>query len=272
MNVKSLILYGKESLNNITDTPRLESELLLSYVLKTNRERILANLKRDVPLFDEKAFKSLVEKRKDYYPLPYITNHKEFMGLDFFVQEGVFIPRPETEILVEEAIRRASGKEYLLDIGTGSGCIILSFLYYNKKSRGIGIDISDIPIRTAKRNALKLNLSDRVDFIQRGLSKLKFGEEFDIILSNPPYIRTENCKSLPFEPVQALDGGNDGFDIYPEVIKKSYNFLKKNGLLIIEIDQGLDEKVKKMMKKIGFIKVKLFKDFAGLYRVAEGVK
>ena len=273
MDVKFLILFGQKSLNNITDTSRLESELLLSYVLKKEKEKILASFTKDVLLADEENFKLLVKKRQSGYPFSYITNHKAFMGLDFFVREGVLIPRPETEMLVEEAIKISNGEEkYVLDIGTGTGCIILSFLYYNHKSSGLGVDVSDVAIETAQKNALQFNLSGRVNFVRRDYREITFDEEFDIVVSNPPYVKKENCKNLYFEPVNALDGGSDGFDFYPSLIEKSYKFLRKEGVLIIEIDDGMEHTIMNEMKKTGYKDIKILKDLAGFYRMAEGVK
>ncbi|MEA3313722.1 MAG: peptide chain release factor N(5)-glutamine methyltransferase [Caldisericota bacterium] len=273
MDVKSLVLFGQKSLNNITDTPRLESELLLSYVLKMGREKILSNLAKDVLLADEENFKLLVKKRQSGYPFSYITNHKAFMGLDFFVREGILIPRPETEMLVEEAIKISNGEaKYVLDIGTGTGCIILSFLYYNYKSSGLGIDVSDVAIETAKKNALQFDLYDRVDFVRKDYNELTFDEEFDIVISNPPYVKKKNCKNLYFEPTNALDGGNDGFNFYPSLIEKSYKFLKKEGVLIIEIDDGIEHAIRNEMEKTGYKDIKILKDLAGFYRIAGGVK
>lgn len=273
MDVKSLILFGQKSLNNITDTPRLESELLLSYVLKMGREKILACFKENVLPADEENFKLLVKKRQSGCPFSYITCHKAFMGLDFFVPEGVLIPRPETEMLVEEAVKMSHGEEkYLLDIGTGTGCIILSFLYYNHKSSGLGIDVSDVAIETAKKNALQFNLSDRVDFVWRDYNELAFDGEFDIVVSNPPYVKKESCKNLYFEPTKALDGGSDGFDFYPGLIRKAYKFLRKEGILIIEIDDGMEQAIRNEMEKTGYKDIEILKDLAGLYRIAEGVK
>ena len=273
MDVKSLILYGKKRFINVTDTPRLESEILLAHTLKIKREKLLACLNQNVSLDNEKTFKTLIEKRKNHYPLPYIINYKEFMGIDFFIQQGVLIPRPETEMLAEEALKIASSKKVrILDIGTGSGCILLSFLHYNKLSKGIGVDISDIAIKTAIENALRLGLSDRATFIQKDFKNISFNDAFDIVVSNPPYVKTSQCKNLYFEPIQALDGGEDGFHFYPMLIEKAYGFLKNNGTLIIEIDEGIEKRTKEAMEKTGFKGIKMIRDLAGLSRVAEGTK
>ncbi len=273
MDAKSLILYGKKKLINVTDTPRLESEILLAYVLKIKREKLLAYLKQNVSSNNEEIFKSLIEKRKGHYPLSYVTNYKEFMCLDFFIQQGIFIPRPETEILVEETLKIASSKKVrILDIGTGSGCIVLSFLYYNNLSKGIGIDTSNIAIETARKNALRLNLSNRAEFIRRDFKEINFNNAFDIVVSNPPYVRTAQCKNLYFEPIQALDGGKDGFHFYPSLIEKAHGFLKNSGTLIIEIDKGIEKRTKETMQKAGFKKIKILRDLAGLPRVVEGIK
>ena len=273
MDVKTLILYGKKRLINVTDTPRLESEILLADILKIKREKLLAYLNENVSLDNEKTFKTLIEKRKNHYPLPYIIKHKEFMGIDFFIKQGVFIPRPETEILVEEALKIASSKKVrILDIGTGSGCILLSFLHYNKLSKGIGVDISDIAIKTAIENTLRLGLSGRAAFIQKDFKNISFNDAFDIVVSNPPYVKTSQCKNLYFEPIQALDGGEDGFHFYPMLIEKAYGFLKNNGTLIIEIDEGIEKRAKEAMEKTGFKGIKMIRDLAGLPRVAEGTK
>ena len=198
--------------------------------------------------------------------MAYILKKKEFWSKNFFVNRNTLIPRPETELLCESVIKLFRDKNlYALDIGTGSGCIILSILTELKEAKGVGIDISGKAIKVAKKNSNKLGLNKRVKFFHKPLEDIH-GYKFDLIISNPPYIRTSDIKSLSedikrFEPIIALDGGKDGLDVIKKVIYKSKTSLKKLGWLALEIGRGQHYKVSQILKKENFREELLVKDF-----------
>jgi release factor glutamine methyltransferase len=191
---------------------------------------------------------------------------KEFWSKEFFVDRNILIPRPETELLCESVIKIFKNRNlYMLDMGTGSGCIILSVLNELKNAKGIGIDISKKAIEVAKKNSSKLGLNKRVKFFNKSLEDI-YGYKFDLIVSNPPYIRTSQIKSLlvdvkRFEPKIALDGGKDGLDVIKKVIYKSNTILKKLGCLALEIGFGQHYKVSQILKKQNFKEELLVKDY-----------
>ena len=200
--------------------------------------------------------------------MAYILKNKEFWSKDFLVNRNTLIPRPETELLCENIIKifRNNKSLYILDMGTGSGCIILSILTELKKEvKGIGIDISKKAIDVAKKNSIKLGLNKRVKFFNKSLENIQ-GYKFDLIVSNPPYIRTSDIKNLSddvkrFEPKIALDGGKDGLDVIKKVIYKSKTILKKLGWLALEIGYGQHYKVSQILKKQNFKQELLVKDY-----------
>ncbi|BAL80984.1 peptide chain release factor N(5)-glutamine methyltransferase [Caldisericum exile] len=269
MTVKEAFLESIRSLREVSEEYYLETLVLLSYILKIEKEKVY--LKENEVLSDHqiKLFKSSLEKLRNKYPLAYLTRHKEFMGLDFYIDEGVLIPRPETETLAELAIKYGCKKQRFLDIGCGSGVIVLSILHYCKEITGNAIDISENAIRITKLNAERLNLLERLELALTDFRNYNPGYKFDFIVSNPPYVRSIDVRNLPFEPEIALDGGVDGFEIYPALIKKAFELLKDDGFVIFEIDPSIQDKVKKEMKKY-FRKVDIIKDLAQLDRFAFG--
>ena len=235
----------------------IDSELLLSKILKKSREEILINLDKKIHKEKISRFKKYLYRRSKNEPIAYILGEKEFWSKKFDVNQDTLIPRPETELLVDYIVRSYQGKNIsILDIGTGSGCIILSLLTSLKKSSGIGVDISKKAILIAKKNALKHNLSNRVKFFNKPLEKI-FGKKFDIVVSNPPYIKTKDLKNLSedikkYEPRMALDGGNDGLDLIKKVIYKSKEILKIKGVLALEIGNEQIKIVSKILTDNNF--------------------
>ncbi len=273
LKVKEVLKEGKDLLSEISDAPMLEAEVLLSYLLNLDRAALVAHSDEEVDNAVKEKFLSLIAKRADGVPLYYILGKKEFMSIEFFINESVLIPRQETETLVEEALKLTGNKAVsVLDVGTGSGCILLSFLYYNKKSRGIGIDISSGAIEVARKNAELLGLSDRARFKEADFRALRTDERFDIVLSNPPYVRTDEVKQLKGEPEVALSGGKDGLDVYPQLAQFIAEVLKENGTFIVEVDYRSARKVKEIFESAGFRFVKFLKDLSGRNRFVEGVK
>ena len=198
--------------------------------------------------------------------MAYILREKEFWSKSFFVNRSTLIPRPETELLCDIVTKKIKNKtSYILDIGTGSGCILLSILSEVKKAKGIGIDISKKAIEIAKKNSNNLGLNKRAKFFTKSLNNIR-DFKFDLVVSNPPYIKTSDIKNLSedvrkFEPKIALDGGKDGLDVIKKVIYKSKTILKKLGLLALEIGYGQHYKVSQILKDNGFREELLVKDY-----------
>ena len=267
MFISELLLSGSKilKLNNIR-THQLDSELVLSNLLKKQRENLIIELNQKVSESIVLNFEKLINRRAKKEPLAYILKNKEFWSNDFFVNRDTLIPRPETELLCENIIKIFRNKNlYLLDMGTGSGCIILSILTELKRAKGIGVDISKKAIKVAKKNSIKLSLNKRVKFFNRPLENV-YGYKFDLIVSNPPYIRTSDIKNLSddvkrFEPKIALDGGQDGLDVIKKVIYKSRTILKKLGWLALEVGFGQQYKVSQILKKQNFKEELLVKDY-----------
>ncbi len=267
MTISELLNLGSKNLKtNQIITHQLDSELLLANLLKTQRENLLINLNQKVSERTIVSFKKLINKRSSKEPLAYILKNKEFWSKDFFVNRNTLIPRPETELLCENVIKIFKGKSFsILDIGTGSGCIILSILSEIKGARGIGVDISKKAIEIARKNSNKLGLNKRVKFFVKNLDYI-YGYKFDLIVSNPPYIKTSDIKNLSedvrkFEPKIALDGGKEGLDVIKKVIYKSKIILKKLGWLALEIGHGQHYKVSQILIKQGFKEELLVKDY-----------
>ena len=247
-------------------TYQLDSELILSKLLNKRRESLLVNEETIVPLKTIKNFNKLIKIRSKRQPIAYILNKKEFWNYIFYVNKYTLIPRPETELMVESVLKIYKSKRFkILDIGTGSGCILLSILAECKKASGTGLDISKNALKVAKKNAKLLDLSLRSKFVNKSISDY-FPGKFDLIVSNPPYIKSpEMFKLQPdvknFEPNIALNGGNDGLDVIKKVIYKSRSILKLNGILAIEIGNKQYKKVSQILKKNNFREKLLIKDY-----------
>ena len=267
MEVLKLITDGSKILEkrNIA-SHKLDSEILLSKVLKKDRNRLLLNLNQLAQEEDIRNFNALIRRRSKREPIAYILREKEFWSKNFYVCKDALIPRPETELLVENIIKKFENKNIsILDVGTGSGCILLSILSELKNSRGIGIDISQKAIKVAKKNQIRQNLLSRSKFLLRSIDKI-YGYKFDLIVSNPPYITQKDYNNLEddikkFEPKIALDGGNDGLDVIKKVIYKSKSILKIKGMLALEIGYGQFKKVSKILKKENFKTKFLVRDY-----------
>ena len=258
MLISELINRGSKFLktNNIPSY-LIDAELILSKSLNISREKFLSL--NDCRVEDEIILNlnKLIDRRVKKEPMAYIFQKKEFWSLDFIVNKDTLIPRPETELLVECLVKYYNNKKiFILDIGTGSGCIILSILKELKKSKGIGIDISKKAIKVAFKNANNLGLQTRSKFIKRNLNEFN-SYMFDLIVSNPPYICSHELKNLSedvkkYEPRLALDGGNDGLDVVKKIIYKSKSILKRKGMLALEIGYGQFKKVSPILKFNGF--------------------
>jgi len=267
MIISELLNSGSKILKeHKVKTHQLDSELILSNLLRKQRENLLINLNQEVTKSTMINFNKLIFKRSNKEPIAYILKTKEFWSKDFFVNKHTLIPRPETELLCENIIKKFKYKNLdILDIGTGTGCIILSILSEIKGANGIGIDVSNKAIEVAKKNSVKLGLNKRVKFYSKNLENI-YDHKFDLIVSNPPYIKTTDIKNLPedvkkFEPKIALDGGKEGLDVIKKVIYKSKTIIKKLGTLALEIGYGQHYKVSQILKKQGFREELLVKDY-----------
>ena len=244
----------------------LDSEILLSNVLNKSREKILVNLDQKLNSRNILKFKKYIRRRSKNEPVAYILGEKEFWSKKFIVNKDTLIPRPETELLVEKLVELFKEKKIsILDIGTGSGCIILSLLCNLEKSVGLGVDVSNKAILIANKNAERHELSNRVKFLNKSFESI-FSKKFDLIVSNPPYIERKNIKNLSedikrFEPIMALDGGNDGLDLIKKVIYKSTRILKINGMLALEIGNEQIKKVSKILIDNNFRIIHVIKDY-----------
>jgi len=244
----------------------LDTEILLSKTLNKSREEILINLDKQINEEELLIFNKYLNRRSKNEPIAYILEEKEFWSKRFFVNKATLIPRPETELLVNVLSEMYNNKKItILDIGTGSGCIILSLLSELKTSMGVGVDISKKAILTAKQNAKRHNLSNNIRFLNRSFENI-FAIKFDLIVSNPPYIMRKDIKNLSndikkFEPRMALDGGNDGLDLIKKVIYKAKHILKINGMLALEIGNEQDRKVSKILTDNNFRIKQVIKDY-----------
>jgi release factor glutamine methyltransferase len=267
MEVLELINSGSQELkNNNVNSYRLDSEILLAKILKKKREELLVSLDQKVNSYTIRNFKKLISRRSLKEPIAYILKKKEFWSKDFYVNKDTLIPRPETELLVEKIIKIYKKRNiYILDIGTGTGCILLSILSELKNSQGIGVDISHKAIRIASKNSKKHKLTHKAKFYSKSFTEV-YGNKFDLIVSNPPYIAKKDIKNLDddikkFEPKLALDGGNDGLDVIKKVIYKSVSILKINGMLALEIGNEQHKNVSKILSKNNFKTRHLVKDY-----------
>ncbi len=253
----------------------LDARLLLEFVCGTVHNDLLANGNRPVKEPQARRYRDLIARRAAHVPLQHLTGEQEFMGLPFLVNEDVLIPRQDTEILVEEVLRNLHDGFRILDLCTGSGCILLSLLHYSNNCTGLGADISEAALLVARKNALALG-EDRAVFVRSDLFE-KVEGTFEIIVSNPPYIPTGAIGALmeevrAHEPLCALDGGEDGLFFYRRIIAESDRYLCRGGQLFLEIGYDQKEAVMALMRQAGFRDVTAVSDYAGLDRVVFGGK
>ena len=242
--------------NNI-QTHILDAEIILSDIMGVTREFLIVNNNIQISEGIQRKYNFAIKRRIKKEPVAYITGKKEFWSEEFLLSKSTLVPRPETELLIHEIIKYYKNKSInILDIGTGSGCILLSILKELTLSRGIGLDFSKKAFNIAKINSKKLNLENRAKFIVADLIKFKY-QKYDLIVSNPPYIPSNDIKKLSkditsYEPKSALDGGYDGLDLIKKVIYKSKYHLKTNGLLALEIGFNQYRKVSNILKYYRF--------------------
>ena len=267
MNINLAIIKGAKLLkDSFIDNPYLDSEILLAKTINKDRKYILLNSQRYLKKVDLDLFLKLIEKRSLGNPIAYLTNKKFFWDSEFIVSKDTLIPRPDTELLIEQVLKLTSQKKDLniLEIGIGSGCILLSILKERKNYYGTGIDVSKNCLNISKLNGIQLKVTSKLKLYKSNVDKFNLGK-YDLIISNPPYIKKLELKYLDkdiknFEPKLALDGGLDGLSEIRKVIKKSSDLIKKNGKLILEI--GFDQKYKvfNLLKNEGFYINNIYKD------------
>lgn len=260
--------------NNILDYDFDSKELLL-FALKTDLKDYLLKMNDECEKSIEAKYLSYIDKRKKHIPLQHITHEMNFYGYSFYVNKDVLIPRFDTEILVEEALKKIKSGDKILDMCTGSGCIIISILKKKGKTKGVGIDISDKALLVANKNSKKLLVSDRIKLIKSDLFNELKEMEFDIIISNPPYIREADIDSLSdevkcYDPYIALCGGEDGLYFYRKIAKESKKFLKHGGYLFFEIGYDEAKSVKEILLKNDFCDIEIKSDLNGFNRVVSG--
>ena len=268
MNIQTLLNQASKTLKQLSNTSsKLDSEILLSKIIKKNRKYLILNSNEELKKENIKSFDYLVKRRKKGEPIAYLINKKEFWKQNFYINQNVLIPRPDTETLVEETLKlfNVNSKLNMLDIGTGSGCILLSILKERRNFFGTGIDISKKAINVARFNAKMHQLSNRVKFYNSDVDKFLIGK-YDLVVSNPPYIKRKDLKYLEvdvkgFEPKLALDGGKDGFSKITKVISKTSTLLKKNGRFILEIGFGQKKKILSILQQNNFFINKVVKDY-----------
>ena len=248
MTIMDAIKKGMIELKNSNlESPKLKARLLMQFLLNKPRQYVIVNDMQELETKTEKQYFQAIKLMREGVPLEHITHQKEFMKLNFFVDENVLIPRQDTEILVEEVIKisKRINARKILDLCTGSGAIAVSLAKYIPESEITAIDISSNALKIAKKNAITNEVENQITFINSNMFENLNNEKFDIIVSNPPYIKTEEIKELDAEvqkePQIALDGGEDGLDFYRKIIKDGYQYLKYGGYICLEI--GYDQKI-----------------------------
>ena len=269
MNICNAIAEGAKILNSkFIISSYLDAEILLAKAIRKDREYIILNSNKSVALQDLKTFHNLIKLRSLKKPIAQIINKKNFWKSEFYVTEDTLIPRPDSELIIENVLKfcRKKNKLHILEVGVGSGCLLLSILKERKDFYGTGIDISKKCLNIAKINAINLKIKTRLKLYKSDVDKFSLGK-YDLILSNPPYIKKHSFKYLDkdisrFEPKLALDGGLDGLSEIRKVIKQTSELIKKNGIFILEI--GFDQKnsVINLLKKEGFYINSIKKDLA----------
>ena len=278
MNIQSAITQGAQILKKkYFSNFYLDSEILMAKAINKDKKYLLLNAQKKIEEKNLTLFQKLIKERSKGKPVSHLTNKKLFWNSEFFVTEDTLIPRPDTELIVENILNLTKNKSKLsiLDIGIGSGCILLSILKERKNFYGTGIDISKNCLKIANMNATSLKVHNRLKLYKSNVDKFSLGK-YDLIVSNPPYIKKSILKCLEkdigFEPKQALDGGLDGLSEIRKVINKSSELIKRNGHFIIEIGFDQKDKVKKILRDKGFYIKKTVKDLSNHDRCIVSIK
>ena len=278
MNIVAALRRGQSILkNNNILSAKIDSEILMSKAISKDKKYIILNLNKEIKKRDRNYFNTLIHQRIKSKPIAQIIKKKDFWKYEFIVNNEVLIPRPDTEVLIEQALELTKNKNKLqiLDIGIGSGCILMSILKEKKNFIGTGIDISSKSLQISRINAHKLGVVNRLKLFKTNIDNFNTGK-YDLIISNPPYINKYDLKCLEkdikFEPKQALDGGLDGLSEIRKFIGKSSELIKKNGHLIIEIGFDQKNRVKKILSNKGFYIKRIVKDLSNHDRCIVSIK
>ena len=274
MNIEEIL---KKEINNLKqnniENSTLKAKILLANILNVKKEYLLIHSEEEIKQEDKIKYENCIKELIKGKPLQYITNKQEFMGLDFYVDENVLIPQPDTEILVEKTIEIAetTQKNKILDMCTGSGCIAISLAKKINNTQIIAVDISNNALNVANKNAINNNVENKIKFINSDMFN-NIEEKFDIIVSNPPYIETETINKLEIEvqnePHLALDGGIDGLKFYKTIANNAFKYLNENGYLLLEIGYNQQNSVTQLLQDIGKYKdIETVKDLGGNYRI-----
>ncbi len=274
MNIEEIL---KKEINNLKqnniENSTLKAKILLANILNVKKEYLLIHSEEEVKQEDKIKYENCIKELIKGKPLQYITNKQEFMGLNFYVDENVLIPQPDTEILVEKAIEIAetTQKNKILDMCTGSGCIAISLAKKINNAQITAVDISNSALNVANKNAINNNVENKIKFVNSDMFN-NIEEKFDIIVSNPPYIETETINKLEIEvqnePHLALDGGIDGLKFYKIIANNAFEYLNENGYLLLEIGYNQQNSVTQLLQDIGKYKnIETIKDLGGNYRV-----
>lgn len=274
MNIEEIL---KKEINNLKqnniENSTLKAKILLENILNVKKEYLLIHSEEEVKQEDKIKYENCIKELIKGKPLQYITNKQEFMGLNFYVDENVLIPQPDTEILVEKAIEIAetTQKNKILDMCTGSGCIAISLAKKINNAQITAVDISNSALNVANKNAINNNVENKIKFVNSDMFN-NIEEKFDIIVSNPPYIETETINKLEIEvqnePHLALDGGIDGLKFYKIIANNAFEYLNENGYLLLEIGYNQQNSVTQLLQDIGKYKnIETIKDLGGNYRV-----
>lgn len=267
--------FGDKGIHNF----RLDAEVLLAHVLKTDRLRLYVDFHKPLQPEELSTYRTLIKQRTQRIPVAYLTGNKEFMGLSFYVCPAVLIPRSDTEILVETILARINQEEQvkIVDVGSGSGAIIISLLKNRLHALGIAVDISKEALDVVQKNAFQHDVAERLRLVHGDLLEPVCSEKVDIIVSNPPYIPTKDIKGLQQEvqnePVIALDGGTDGLNYYRKLIEQSQAVLMIGGILAFEVGIGQADQVAKLIRETSvYTDIEVIKDYSGIERVVIGRK
>lgn len=276
-SIREALRKGAARMRDVSETPALDARVLLKHVLKKDDTYLLVHGDESLSKEEQNLYELFLQKREQGMPVAYITGVKEFMGMEFRVNEHTLIPRPDTEIAVTEALEaiRSYGYKMVLDLCCGSGAIGLSLAASFEFTNVTLSDINKEALDVASENAVRLGLKERVRIVYSDLFS-SIEDTFDLIVSNPPYISGEDMKKLEktvrdYEPHLALYGGDSGLDFYRSITQQAPRYLRENGMLIFEIGYDQSSEVEKMMKEYGFKNVHTVKDFSGLSRVVSGL-
>ncbi len=280
--IESINLSEKYLREKGINEPRINAEIMLAEILRCKRLDLYLRFDRPLKEEERNKYREFLARRGNHEPLQYILNKTEFYGLEFYVDENVLIPRPDTEILVEEIIERFSKSESeikILEVGTGSGNIAVALAKNISAAEITAVDVSEEALKIAERNAetngIKNIIFKAVDIFDEEI--MKSGEKYDVIVSNPPYIPKDNLETSEkevkdYEPLNALSDGKNGLSFYERICETGKEKLKANGMIFFEIEKDADEKVKAIMEKKGYKKIGTKKDYSGITRIIWGSK